>query len=83
MLGPVPARIGEPVCVKLPSLPDWSRWWVFNSAGQQVSQFSFGAAQQACWATAGLRPGVYYLRVELGWPGGGSQLIRQKTVLAP
>ena len=81
VLAPVPAKKGEPVCIWFTALPSATQWQVFNTAGEKVSDASFGGEYQQCLQTQGFAAGLYYAVIETIYPGGKVEVTKQKLVI--
>jgi hypothetical protein len=81
VLGPVPAKAGEPLCLWHDGPPAASVVKLYNLLGQKVAEASFGGEYRNCLNTGGLAPGVYFAVIETIHPGGGITTVRQKVAL--
>jgi hypothetical protein len=64
ILGPVPQKAGQPLCLWFDNVPHSSNVDLFNIAGERVASASFGAnGLDACLSTSNLAPGMYIARI--------------------
>lgn len=79
LAGPVPARLGEKVCLAFNSMPQAGRWALFNSAGEKAATMDFAQGDQPCFETGALAAGIYYLLgapiAELGSPSAKIKIV--------
>jgi hypothetical protein len=62
LAGPVPARVGERVCLGFAATAISVRGTLYNSAGQRVAVCDWRDDPRPCLQTQGLAPGVYVLQ---------------------
>jgi plastocyanin len=83
VLGPVPQKRGDPLCLKLAQPERSILCELYNPRGEIVARDKSYAAAQACLSTQGLAAGMYFARVETE-DAALAHLVRlQKIVLLP
>lgn len=83
VLGPVPLRAGEPLCLYFDAAPFSSACRVYNQAGQRVADADFGGKIDPCLATGRLAPGLYFVRVDVSYADGSKRIVDQKVAILP
>jgi hypothetical protein len=63
LIGPVPAKVGDPLCLYVDRATDDLDVTVFNAAGEVVSSGVFVKGTQGC-ITATMAPGLYWARIK-------------------
>jgi len=81
VLGPVPCRVGEPLCAFFTQAPIASKWQVYSIAGQLVDSASFGGQYSQCLNTRGLAPGIYIVRLSVTESGGTKHTVMKKVAI--
>jgi hypothetical protein len=81
VLAPVPVRGGQPLCLYFAQPALASHWDVYAITGALVAHLDFGAGGQQCWDTAGIAPGIYFVRLVIDDAGGGKETRWQKVAL--
>ncbi len=81
VLAPVPAKVGDPICLYFDKAPTSSTWDLYNEAGARVSTLSFGAQRDQCASTNGLVPGLYVARLKVDYADGSSGQYTQKILI--
>jgi hypothetical protein len=81
VLGPVPAKKGDPVCMYFDSAPRTTEWLVLNTRGERVASLQFSSEVQQCWATQGVAPGIYFVRVKVNGLDGRQSTLVQKLAI--
>jgi hypothetical protein len=82
IIGPVPAKRDQPLCLYFPAQPQSSQWTVFNSAGEKVASLNFGAESSQCWSHPTIAPGVYFVQLEVV-TANGKETRTQKVAIVP
>jgi hypothetical protein len=73
ILGPVPSRRGEPICLYMDAAPSGSQWTVYSMDQTVVARLSFGSEASQCWTdTQNLAPGVYWVHLSVTYASGGT-----------
>ena len=83
VVGPVPARAGQPICLGSNKGASSSNWEVYNTAGQRISSLGFGGENSQCMQTQAIAPGIYYVKVKVEKSGGGTEDRWQKISIVP
>jgi hypothetical protein len=81
VLGPVPVKRGQPLCLYAPNPIVSSAWTVYNSVGQRLSTLSFGSEASQCMNTASLAPGTYFLSLSVNTSAGTSSVWQKVSIL--
>jgi tripartite motif-containing protein 71 len=79
---PVPARPGQSLCLAFERQPSSAEWEAYNAAGERVATAST-IGESHCWQSPTLAPGVYFLRLKVGFADGSSTEKTQKLVFVP
>lgn len=82
VVGPVPAKVGSPVCLAFPARPISSEWTVFNISGEKVATLRFGSETKHCLSTTDMSPGIYFVKGSITSEAGVLE-ISQRIVLVP
>jgi hypothetical protein len=82
IVGPVPAKRDQPICLYFPAQPISSKWTVFNSAGEKVASLSFGSESSQCWDHVNVAPGIYFVSLEVETAAGKEKRV-QKVAIVP
>lgn len=80
LLGPVPAREGQPICLYFNAAPESSDWQVYNAAGERVAALNYGAEARQCWDTTAVAAGIYFAKIDYK-AGGEAKTLTQKVVV--
>lgn len=81
-MAPVPAKKGESFCLYPDEPIGSSHWEVFNVLGVSIGSHDF-TAPSACWNTAEMAPGVYFVRLKLKYFDGRETAFWKKVVVIP
>jgi hypothetical protein len=81
VLGPVPLKSGDPLCLYFDAAPDSSSCQLYNIAGEMVANADFGGRPSPCLPTRRLAPGVYVARIKVQYKAGASRTQFQKIYL--
>jgi type VI secretion system secreted protein VgrG len=85
-LAPVPVRAGGNVILFFDKAPASTAWEIYNVAGERVARLSFNGfpgPQSHYWQTAGVAPGVYFVKVQIAYRDGTNIQIIRKAVVVP
>jgi hypothetical protein len=80
VMGPVPAKAGDPICVSFPSAPDNVEWEIFNIAGELVARAST-AGSSHCLQSRGLVPNIYIVKLKVKLANGETRETMQPIVI--
>lgn len=83
VLGPMPARRGQPLCLHLERAPASTAWTLYNGGGQRAASLDFGADPSPCAATDAWAPGIYWARIRVRYQDGSEQTVRRKLLVIP
>jgi hypothetical protein len=83
VLGPSPAKKGQPICLYTQQGVVSSTWTVYNSGNQKVSTLTFGSEAQQCCATDTLAPGMYYVSIKVTLADGSTVTKSLKVAILP
>jgi hypothetical protein len=81
VLGPVPLRSGQPLCLHFDAPPLSSRWKVLNPAGETVASLEFGAEREHCWRQT-VAPGIYLIHGQVRTTTA-DWVLSQKVAIVP
>jgi hypothetical protein len=81
VLAPVPASIGQPICLYSAKELIASTWTVYNLMGERVASLSFTTQPAECWPTRGMARGLYYVKLVMTFDDGSTATQWQKVVL--
>jgi hypothetical protein len=85
-LAPVPAHEGSPVILFFDKTPASTSWDIYNVAGAHVAKLSFTGftgPESHYWDTAGVSPGLYFVRIQINYLDGTNLTITRKAVVIP
>lgn len=83
VLAPVPAHIGQPVCLYFDKAPASTHWDLYSFDQTRVAQLDFGSQYSQCWDSHGVAPGIYYLKLQTHYADGSSADSLIKVMLIP
>ena len=83
VLGPVPLKAGDPLCLYFDEAPAASSCQLYNLAGQTAAKADFGAETSPCMKTTRLSPGLYWARIEVITRHGAMKKELQKIAITP
>lgn len=83
VLAPVPVRLGKPVRLynTVDAGPVATVWRVYNSAGELVSDLSFGPVLDQHLDTWNLAPGVFQVVIQVQHLDGNASEFRQRIII--
>jgi len=81
VLAPSPAVSGQLVTLYFDGVPEYSEWAIYNVAGEQVALLGFQGLGLHGWGTKGVAPGLYFVRLKVGFAGGEKREWVQKIVV--
>jgi len=83
VLAPVPARQGDHVVLFYDKPTNYSRWEIFNVAGERAAVLSFTRTDNQFWDTTGAAPGVYFVRIQITDTNGAAFQFTRKAIVIP
>jgi hypothetical protein len=83
LLAPVPAHLGQPLCLYFSAAPASSSCSLYNVAGERVLTAAFQAETAQCLDTQKLAPGLYWAKVRVQHQDGSTSEFLQKLALLP
>lgn len=83
VLGPVPVRQGQDLCLFFDQEPLRTQGQLYNSAGERVAALNTGREFNQCWSTKSLAPGIYYCDSNVEYLDGSRRRRWQKIVILP
>jgi hypothetical protein len=81
VLGPVPAKHGDPICMYFDKQPGSAHWLIYNTTGALVSTLDYTSEATQCWATDNVSPGVYLAHVSVTYADGTKTTVKQKLMV--
>jgi hypothetical protein len=74
VLGPVPAKRGQPICLYFKEAPSSSQWTIYSMDQAVIARLGFGSEASQCWTqTNTVAPGVYWVHLSLTYASGSSE----------
>ena len=83
VLGPVPSKAGDPLCLYFVAAPASTHWEIFTIDQRRVATLDYGGAYAQCWQTNGVAPGIYRVLVNIKYTDGVTETKVFKAVIKP
>lgn len=83
VLAPVPAHVGDPVCLYFVDAPSASHWEILSIDRQRIATLSFGNNRDQCWQSTGVAPGFYRIKVHVDYANGVGEDKSYKILVKP
>jgi hypothetical protein len=81
VLAPVPARLGQPICL-YPGVAQASGYWeLYGTDHLRLAVFQFASGDSQCMPTRGFAPGIYYVKLHLDTPDSSADKVQAVVVL--
>lgn len=79
----VPARSGQAATIYFENRPRHTVWDVYGLDQKKVAHLEFGASAAQSWQTAGIPPGLYYVRLRVEYMNGKKNDLVRKILIRP
>jgi hypothetical protein len=81
LLAPVPARLGQLVCLYPAGAQASGNWELYGSDQLRLGSYKFGPGESQCMPTLGLAPGIYYVKMHLDLSDRSTDKVQAVVVL--